>query len=1186
MTLFASGRTRVSEPGDAPPGHVPTVSVILPVYNVENYLEECLDSIVGQQFSDFEVVVVDDGSPDRSATIAARYAERDERIRLVARPNGGLGAARNTGVRHAAGRYLTFVDSDDAIPRGALRRLVESAEESGAEIVVGALRRFNSLERWKPAWVDEVHSVARSAVTLDAMPGLVRNNHAVAKLYRADFWNAGDYRFREGVAYEDQPLVAELYADAGAIDVLPDSVYRYRCRDDRTALSQQTASMRDLRDRVESWMLSHRELGDRQPSEVHETWLRSLFEDHFHRYLRSPAVTDDRYWQVLQRAVATLSDAAPAAVWDAVSPELRVAIELARQDRRDDLLSFYRRDGMRMSAHPAEPHRDGALCRLPFVDDAAMPDRLFVLPPERLVLEHEIHGFRWLDGVTAQIRGWSFIRQVDLAHHPTSTQVVLRERASGQERVFDATVDPDPGYPAPVEHDRVDYRAGAFVCTLDLEDVVQKSLEEGRRWTVHLRTTTGGLTCEIPVRRLIRSSSAGVVPAGLHADGHRVIADWKVREPLELVVAPYALEATDVLLSGRVLSGSLVGPYAHDIVALALVGSDESSVSTPLDTGDGGSRTFALELPAAGTDELGPGGFNSWRVRAELTSGEWVDVTYRADRQLEVTEAHRNRVDAIERTRNGVLAAREHKALALADGVEVDPAGVLHLSGRLYGARTGPSTLRLRVRSRKTVVTSEPVEHRDGSFSVSMPLEYTAGRFGAHPLPAAAHDLSCEVVDESGVTRRVPLAVSEELGSRLPVPVVTESLDGRVIRGPENRVRIALARPVHEARGAYRQRRLRSTLGAAPAGGLRHAFLCRSYFGESATCNGVGILRELQARGADIELYWAVTDYSVPVPDGARAVAVNSREWYELLGSAKYYLDNMFQPDYHRKPPGQVLIQTFHGYPFKTMGYPHWAQSGASAQRVESYQRRAAEWDYLVSPASYATPLLRRDFGYDGDVLEIGYPRNDVLLADDAPEIRDAVRAALGIAEHQRAVLYAPTFRDYESPDDHRAAMIDLLDIDAVTRGLGSDTVLLVRGHAFNARAGDRPPRRPSLVDVTDYPEVSDLYLASDAAIVDYSSLRFDYAVTGKPMVFHVPDLERYRSTRGCLLDFEPTAPGPRVSRTDEVIACLRDLDRLRAEHREQYAAFRRDYLDLEDGRAAARFVDAVLVPRGDAPPR
>ena len=103
---------------------------------------------------------------------------------------------------------------------------------------------------------------------------------------------------------------------------------------------------------------------------------------------------------------------------------------------------------------------------------------------------------------------------------------------------------------------------------------------------------------------------------------------------------------------------------------------------------------------------------------------------------------------------------------------------------------------------------------------------------------------------------------------------------------------------------------------------------------------------------------------------------------------------------------------------------------------------------------------------------------------------------------------------------------------------------------------------------MTDYPEVSDLYLAADAAIVDYSSLRFDFGVTGKPMIFHVPDLERYRDTRGWLFDYEPTAPGPLVATTEEVVAHLTDLDAVRRDYAEAYAKFRADYLDLDDGHA------------------
>jgi CDP-glycerol glycerophosphotransferase len=357
----------------------------------------------------------------------------------------------------------------------------------------------------------------------------------------------------------------------------------------------------------------------------------------------------------------------------------------------------------------------------------------------------------------------------------------------------------------------------------------------------------------------------------------------------------------------------------------------------------------------------------------------------------------------------------------------------------------------------------------------------------------------------------------------------------------------------------------------------------RAYFGEKATDNGLAIQAELRRRGSDLPVYWAVHDHSIPVPDGGIPVVVNSREWFELAFSATYYLDNMYQPEYHHKPEGQVLVQTFHGYPFKQMGLPHWRHQNFPEERIESYARRSSEWDFLVSPARYATPLLTRDFGYDGPVLEIGYPRNDVLQSADAERIRAEVRASLGIRGDQMAVLYAPTFRDYLARNDNHAAMSDFFDFDAFGDAFGDDAVLLMRGHAFHARTRSRVGSRGRMIDVTDYPEVSDLYLAADTAVVDYSSLRFDFGVTGKPMVFLVPDLERYVETRGWLFDFEPTAPGPRVSTTAEVIEALADLAALRTRYSAEYDAFRKTFLDLEDGHAAARFVDAVMVPRGDA---
>jgi len=306
-----------------------------------------------------------------------------------------------------------------------------------------------------------------------------------------------------------------------------------------------------------------------------------------------------------------------------------------------------------------------------------------------------------------------------------------------------------------------------------------------------------------------------------------------------------------------------------------------------------------------------------------------------------------------------------------------------------------------------------------------------------------------------------------------------------------------------------------------------------------------------------------------------------------VIATARYHMINVHQMDWFAKPEGQVMIQTMHGYPYKTMGHDWWAKGDFPAAQVAQFDRRAREWDYFVSPATYATPLLDAAFLAPADahptILEIGYPRNDDLVAPGASATRDRVRADLGISSEQTVIMYAPTFRDYLAINDMKAEAVDFFDAFAASRELGPDYVFLMRGHAFNARTDERGGSSPTVIDVTDHPEINDLCLASDAAILDYSSLRFDYALTDKPMVFLVPDLVEWHRARGGVIEYGPTAPGPQVTTTEEVVRHLTDLDTVASTWAEARATFRANYVDLDDGGASARLVDAVFVPRGDS---
>jgi CDP-glycerol glycerophosphotransferase len=229
---------------------LPRVGVVVPIYNVEPYLAECLASIAGQTLADLDVVMVDDGSTDASAGIAARFAERDPRFRLIRQENGGLGAARNTGVRHVRGEYLAFVDSDDVLPDHAYELLVETLERTGSDFVSGNVMLLgeSGLTR-SPMHRRPIGATRlRTHITRDRL--LMYDRLVPNKLFRRRFWDRHGFRFPEGVLYEDIPVSIPAHYLAAAADVVAEPVYYWRQRaDGGPSITQRRSEPRAVVDR-------------------------------------------------------------------------------------------------------------------------------------------------------------------------------------------------------------------------------------------------------------------------------------------------------------------------------------------------------------------------------------------------------------------------------------------------------------------------------------------------------------------------------------------------------------------------------------------------------------------------------------------------------------------------------------------------------------------------------------------------------------------------------------------------------------------------------------------------------------------------------------------------------------------------------------------------------------------------
>ena len=303
-------------------------------------------------------------------------------------------------------------------------------------------------------------------------------------------------------------------------------------------------------------------------------------------------------------------------------------------------------------------------------------------------------------------------------------------------------------------------------------------------------------------------------------------------------------------------------------------------------------------------------------------------------------------------------------------------------------------------------------------------------------------------------------------------------------------------------------------------------------------------------------------------PRGVRTVPHTGPRAVAALESADLIVSNThIELDWVKKP-GAVYLQTWHGTPLKRIHNDVlWAPEGRLAYLDLDVQR----WDYLISPNEISTPRLRDAFGFTGEVLESGYPRNDVLSSPEADVVRARVRSQLGIPDDVTAVLYTPTWRDDEYFADGTPNVQLALDVDAFTRVLGPQQWLLPRLH-YMVTDRSEPLDREGVVDVSWYPDVHELYLAADVMITDYSSTMFDFAITGKPMLFYAYDLDSYRdSLRGFYFDFEPLAPGPVLQTSDEVLAALQDLTGVQAQYQERYRAFQGLFTHLDDGHASDR---------------
>lgn len=211
---------------------MPKFSIIVPVYNVEEYISDCLDSICKQSYTDFEVIVVNDGSPDHSDYFIKEFEKKDRRIRSFKKRNGGLSSARNYGVTKARGEYLLFVDSDDTIEPHLLRELNKVIEKNGSiDVIRFGIKEINQYTKKTTDLENAVFDVCSGEEGFLKLIQYPLVEPAWSYAYRKEFFTKHQFKYAEGKLHEDYGLTPYLLLKAHTIMSIPYHGYRYLIRE-------------------------------------------------------------------------------------------------------------------------------------------------------------------------------------------------------------------------------------------------------------------------------------------------------------------------------------------------------------------------------------------------------------------------------------------------------------------------------------------------------------------------------------------------------------------------------------------------------------------------------------------------------------------------------------------------------------------------------------------------------------------------------------------------------------------------------------------------------------------------------------------------------------------------------------------------------------------------------------------
>lgn len=366
----------------------------------------------------------------------------------------------------------------------------------------------------------------------------------------------------------------------------------------------------------------------------------------------------------------------------------------------------------------------------------------------------------------------------------------------------------------------------------------------------------------------------------------------------------------------------------------------------------------------------------------------------------------------------------------------------------------------------------------------------------------------------------------------------------------------------------------------------KNVVLYESFYGKGMTCGPKAIFDELKSRPEckDLMHVWVVDD------DKSKAwlekigeykstlnvtfVKIKSRAYYKYLATAGYLINNSTFPPCFTKKPEQVYVNTWHGIPLKLMGY----EMPNGNIEVANTERNFLQASYLLSPNSHHTNMYTKSYKlngiFEGKIIETGQARTDTIFKSDRDLVLDKlINAGIAIDKNKKIVMYAPTWKG----ENFNRAEVNAGEYVAFYNEVISSSKnvqVLIKPHQVVYNKLKNNAELSGCLVAPSF-DTNEILSAVDVLVSDYSSIYFDFLVTGRPILFYIPDVDEYKETRG-IYEAVSKLPGPATDNIDELCGWISDIQNAVSSYKQVYDELKSSMCKYDDGHVSKRIVDAI----------